>query len=94
MLPHQYVEAIMKAIMKREKDIKSSSSKARVQFDFSKESLDKLDEIKDTVNASTRAEVIRRALTLFTEVLEAENRGAKVMFQEKDGTLARLMLLF
>jgi metal-responsive CopG/Arc/MetJ family transcriptional regulator len=84
----------MKAVMKKEKEIKSNSDKARVQFDFSKESLEKLDEIKDTVNASTRAEVIRRALTLFTEVLEAENRGARVMFQEKDGTQARLMLLF
>ncbi len=84
----------MKAVMKKEKDMKSNTDKARVQFDFSKESLDKLDEIKDAVNASTRAEVIRRALTLFTEVLEAESRGARVMFQEKDGTQARLMLLF
>lgn len=81
----------MKAVMKKETS--SGSEKARVQFDFSKESLDKLDEIKDTVNATTRAEVIRHALKLFTEVLEAEKRGAQVVFRESDGTQTRLMLL-
>ncbi|HEV2705900.1 MAG TPA: ribbon-helix-helix protein, CopG family [Pyrinomonadaceae bacterium] len=73
---------------------KGTTEKARVQFDFSKEALDKLDEIVEKVNASTRAEVIRRALTLFTEVLAAEQRGAKVLFREKDGTLIQLMPLF
>jgi hypothetical protein len=77
----------------RKKETKTASKKARVQFDFSKESLDKLDEIRSTIHAATRAEVIRRALTLFTEVLDAEQRGARIFFQEKDGTQARLILL-
>lgn len=76
------------------KESKPGAAKARVQFDFSKESLDKLDEIVETVNASTRAEVIRRALTLFTEVLAAEQRGAKILLREPDGTLIQLMPLF
>jgi hypothetical protein len=82
--------------VKREvsKEPKHSAEKARVQFDFSKESLDKLDEIVETVNASTRAEVIRRALTLFTEVLTAERRGAKIFLREPDGTLIQVMPLF
>ncbi len=85
----------MGATVKRAKENEAQTSdKVRVQFDFSKESLDKLDEIKDSVNASTRAEVIRRALTLFTEVLSAEQRGAKLLFREADGTLIQLMPLF
>jgi metal-responsive CopG/Arc/MetJ family transcriptional regulator len=76
------------------KHSKPSSDKARVQFDFSKESLDKLDEIVNTINASTRAEVIRRALTLFTEVLAAEKRGAKILFRDSDGTITQIMPLF
>lgn len=87
----------MTAAAKRERkkvSNKTTTEKARVQFDFSKESLDKLDEIVEKVNASTRAEVIRRALTLFTEVLAAEQRGAKVLFREKDGTLIQIMPLF
>lgn len=85
----------MSAVVKKEKvSNKGTTDKARVQFDFSKESLDKLDEIVEKVNASTRAEVIRRALTLFTEILAAEKRGAKVMFREQDGTLVQVMPLF
>jgi hypothetical protein len=84
----------MPAAMEKDKDQQPSQEKARVQFDFSRESLAKLDEIVMVVNASTRAEVIRRALTLYTEVLEAENRGAKMLFREPDGTLIQIMPLF
>ena len=82
----------MRAAMK--KPSIATEEKARVQFDFSRESLEKLDEIVSTVNASTRAELIRRALTLYTEVLEANKRGAKIFFRESDGTLVQLMPLF
>ena len=60
--------------IQQDSDSQQPEGKARVQFDFSRESLAKLDEIKSLVSASTRAEVIRRALTLYTEVLEAERR--------------------
>lgn len=66
----------------------------RVQFDFSKQSLDKLDEIVKQVNAATRAEVIRRALTLYTEILEAKQRGAEIHFRETDGSHVKLLPLF
>lgn len=73
---------------------KPSADKARVQFDFGKESLAKLDELVKTTNAMTRAEVIRKALTLMTEVLDAQERGAKLLLKEPDGTLIQLMPLF
>jgi len=72
----------------------SAKERQRVQFDFSKQSLERLDEIVRDVNAATRAEVIRRALTLYTEVLAAEQRGAKVFFHEKNGDQIHLMPLF
>jgi hypothetical protein len=72
----------------------STQDKARVQFDFSRESLAKLDEIVTVVSAHTRAEVIRRALTLYTEVLDAEKRGAKLFFRESDGSLVQILPLF
>lgn len=74
-------------------DSKTSSDKARVQFDFSKESLAKLDELVKSTSAHTRAEVIRKALTLLNEVLDAEQRGAKLMLREPDGTLIQIMPL-
>jgi hypothetical protein len=86
----------MAAEMKKEtnKGSRPAQDKARVQFDFSKDSLAKLDEIVSAVNASTRAEVIRRALTLYTQVLDAEKRGAKICFREPDGTMVQILLLF
>jgi len=84
----------MMAVMKKEKGSQPTEEKARVQFDFSRESLEKLDEIVASVGASTRAELIRRALTLYTEVLEAEKRGAKILFREADGTMIQIMPLF
>jgi metal-responsive CopG/Arc/MetJ family transcriptional regulator len=82
------------AVMEKQKDPQPVQEKARVQFDFSRESLAKLDEIVSLVSASTRAEVIRRALTLYTEVLEAEKRGAKILFRESDGTMVQIIPLF
>lgn len=84
----------MAATMDKKKAAPPAQELARVQFDFSKESLAKLDEIVSSVNARTRAEVIRRALTLYTEVLEAQNRGAKIFFREADGTMVQVMPLF
>ena len=91
--------AAEKKMAKNQKDNQSEEQKpgfdkARVQFDFSKESLAKLDELVKTTNAMTRAEVIRKALTLMTEVLDAHERGAKLLLKESDGTLIQLMPLF
>ena len=80
--------------MGKKKKTEPTQDPARVQFDFSRESLAKLDEIVSSVNARTRAEVIRRALTLYTEVLEAQNRGAKIFFREADGTMVQVIPLF
>ena len=93
--PEKVVEGRLNcSSMAKDKDSQPVQEKARVQFDFSRDSLAKLDEIVSTVNASTRAEVIRRALTLYTEVLDAETRGAKILFRERDGSLVQIMPLF
>lgn len=39
--------------------------KERVQLDFAPEALTRLDELKDEIGATTRAETIRQALRLF-----------------------------
>ena len=68
-------------------------NKARVQFDFSKKSLDKLDDLVDALGAGTRAEVIRRALTVFTELLNAEQRGATLVIREANGKEKELLTI-
>lgn len=72
---------------------KKSENKVRVQFDFSKKSLSKLDELVEALGAGTRAEVIRRALTIFTELLNAEQRGAALVLREANGKEKELLTL-
>lgn len=43
----------------------SERQKERVQFDFSPEALQRLDEIKQKTGATTRAETVRNALRLY-----------------------------
>jgi len=71
--------------------IMKTENKARVQFDFTKESLNKLDNLVIKTGVSTRAELIRRALSLYSEIVEAENRNAKLVIREKDGTMIQLV---
>jgi hypothetical protein len=71
----------------------ADAARVRVQFDFSKASLERLDELQSRLQAHTRAEVLRHALQLFTECVEARGRGADVLIREPDGSLTKLVLL-
>lgn len=77
---------------KKETGTAEPEPKVRVQFDFSTKSLAKLDELVKETNATTRAEVIRRALAIFTACLEAGKRGGSLCFREKGGETREIML--
>ena len=70
-----------------------AGDKCRIQFDFQRDSLEKLDELRIAVGAATRAEVIRRALLLFTECVEARDRGAKIILEERAGARTQILVL-
>jgi len=61
-------------------------SKQRLQFDFSKDAVKKLEEIKKRTNSATRAEVIRRSLRLYDWITWQLEQGATIGI-EKDGKL-------
>lgn len=46
-------------------NITKENTKQRVQFDFSPEALQRLDALKEKIDASTKAEVIRNALKIY-----------------------------
>lgn len=69
--------------------------KYRLQFDLTAESLKKLDELVKLTSASSRAEVVRRALTLLRNVADAESRGLNIMLvdsRDPDDVRKRQML--
>lgn len=66
-------------------------SKVRVQFDVSPRQSSDLDQLVMDLNASTRAEVLRKAIGAM-KVLAEESEGGTVKVQKKDGTTCLLIL--
>ena len=71
-------------------DITRTPTKQRIQFDFTPEALKRLEDLKEQVEASTKAEVIRNALKLYewfvTEVdpeyiLEVKDKAGNIVFR-------------
>lgn len=72
--------------MRRSKDNK------RVQFEFSKVALERLDELVDVTDASSRAEVVRTALRVYDYIIEQSTKGYTMGF-EKDGEIFKVLPL-
>jgi Arc/MetJ-type ribon-helix-helix transcriptional regulator len=66
--------------------------KKRLQFDFSVEAVERLDNLVSVTDAASRAEVVRRAITLLGHVLTAQNNGSTVIVRRPDGREYQLMI--
>ena len=63
--------------------------KERVQFDFSLDALQRLDEIKEKTGASTRAETIRNALKVYEWLVNELDPDSTIkVFDKKDEVVA------
>jgi hypothetical protein len=60
---------------------KTQKDKYRVQLDFSGRSLDELEELKDMIGASSRAEVIRDALRWLHQCAEEVSLGTTIVYE-------------
>ena len=67
--------------------------KQRVQFDMSDRTVETLDRLREDSGATSRAEVIRRSLTLMEVVTELQARDGAVILRANDGREERLVLL-
>ena len=70
--------------------VAKANNKQRIQFDFSTEALQRLEDLKDKVDASTKAEVIRNALKLYEwlvsqadsdHIIEIKDQNNDVIFR-------------
>jgi hypothetical protein len=62
-----------------------TNTKQRVQFDFSQEALQRLEDLKEQTDASTKAEVVRNALKLYEWFITQIDPSAVIEIQDKDG---------
>ncbi|MHC4663039.1 MAG: ribbon-helix-helix protein, CopG family [Planctomycetota bacterium] len=67
--------------------------KKRLQFDFTLEAVDRIDELAGKLNASSRAEVVRRALSLLEHVIDVASDESVVMVKDKSGNLREVLIL-
>jgi hypothetical protein len=65
--------------------------KTRVQFDFTSEQLAMLDKLKENIGASSRAEVVRRALKLLGSALDGDIwvRGKDAVLRSGEDAILR-----
>jgi hypothetical protein len=71
-----------------------SMAKNRLQFDFSDEALEQLDELKDATGAPTRAEVIRQALRMLQWTVEQVRDEDATVIVEKNGRQREVIFPF
>jgi metal-responsive CopG/Arc/MetJ family transcriptional regulator len=62
--------------------------KERVQLDFSADSLERLEKLKERVGASTRAEVIRQALRLYEWFINETEPESTVLILDRENEIA------
>ncbi|HJT59460.1 MAG TPA: hypothetical protein VJ761_23325 [Ktedonobacteraceae bacterium] len=60
-------------------------SKQRIQFDFTPEALKRLEDLKEQVEASTKAEVIRNALKLYEWFVTEVDPNYVIEVKDKEG---------
>jgi hypothetical protein len=61
-------------------------------FDFEPAVMKVIDKLKDRMHASSRAEVLRRAIALLNAADAAKKEGAELVFKKKDGKEQRIIL--
>jgi len=67
--------------------------KQRLQFDFSKPAVKRLDQLVNRLGAASRAEVIRRALELIDLISMAKAKKSEIIIKGSDGKEKNIFLL-
>ncbi len=67
--------------------------KKRLQFDFTEDALDELDELQRATGAPSRAELIRHSLRLLQWMVDEAHNKKGTFLVERDGKLRELVLL-
>ncbi|MGA1841954.1 MAG: hypothetical protein ACMUIU_15150 [bacterium] len=91
-ITYRYLEMTKKEA--RSEDFKktmNNQGRVRVQFDMTKKTVDQLDLLRDKINSSSRAYVVRKALSLFDWIIEKVEEGYDI-YLEKDGEREKIVI--
>lgn len=71
----------------------SKSKLQRLQFDFQRDAVFRIDAMVADTGATSRAEVVRRALTLYEHFIHAVKQDGEIIIRAADGSERRLLFL-
>ncbi len=71
-----------------------SRKKTRVQFELAPAAIDKLDRLVEVSGASSRNEVVRRALALFGTALDEDQHDRHLYVMSDDGKQRHKLILY
>ena len=71
----------------------ATQGRVRVQLDFSQDAFDRLQALKDAIDARSNAEVIRKALQVFEWVYTKRREGSGLQLVRKDGKVTDVELI-
>jgi hypothetical protein len=66
----------------------SGRETTRVQLELPPQAMERLQRLKDKIEAASYAEVIRNALRVFEALANEHEQGAEFLVKRKDGTMA------
>lgn len=64
----------------------------RLQFDFSRKAVERLDELKVVTGSGSRAEIIRNALRVYEYLVEMKEEGYKIQLGKNQETTKGIAL--
>jgi hypothetical protein len=73
-------------------DSAATTGHVRFQVIFAAETVKRLDHIKDKLEYTSRADVLRAALKVLEVVVDEAGEGKELWIKDKDGTAYRLVL--
>jgi hypothetical protein len=81
------IDGVIEMTLEADPHQSGRKAKERVQLDFSPEALKRLEQLREKVGASTRAEVIRQALRLYEWFIEETDSDTMILLSGKDGEI-------
>jgi len=72
---------------------KRAAKPERRQFSMGRESIERLDSLREMTDAASQSEVIRNALRTYQYLTQEEAAGSRILIEQKDGSYVRLKIL-
>lgn len=79
--------------MNKDTTTPKSKKTVRVQLELPGQFMRRLMTLKDTIEATSYAEVVKKALKLYETLLDAQESGQKFYVKESDGSIKEYLIL-